>query len=219
MPESLPLFPLSEVLFPGMMLPLHIFEPRYRLMIGRCVNEKIPFGVVLISRGQEVGPGAEFFPVGTTARITRVQRAEDGRLYIATVGEQRFRVLETFGDEPYLQGNVELIPEQPGDGATMDSLADRALDLLATYLERLTGSGQLRENLEEKDLSPQRLSYTIGSLLQVDRQIKQSILEVPTTTSRLEREIEVLGSELRQLSLLAQSHRQEATPPSFWSLN
>src|SRR5712692_5143720 len=127
MPDMLPLFPLSEVLFPGMMLPLHIFEPRYRLMIRRCVSEKIPFGVVLITKGQEVGPGAEFFPVGTTARITRVQRADDGRLYIASVGEQRFRVLQTFHDQPYLQGEVEVIPEQPGDGARMDMLSDRAL--------------------------------------------------------------------------------------------
>src|SRR2546421_4823703 len=107
MPETLPLFPLGEVLFPGMMLPLHIFEPRYRLMIRRCVSEKIPFGVVLITRGQEVGPGAEFFNVGTTARITRVQRADDGRLYIASVGESRFRVLQTNNDQPYLQGQIE----------------------------------------------------------------------------------------------------------------
>src|SRR5579883_108632 len=102
MPETLPLFPLSEVLFPGMLLPLHIFEPRYRLMIRRCISEKLPFGVVLITRGQEVGSGAEFFQVGTTARITRVQKEDDGRLYIASIGEQRFRILQTFDDQPYL---------------------------------------------------------------------------------------------------------------------
>src|SRR5438552_2735676 len=113
MPETLLFFFLSEVFFLGMMVPLHIFEPRYRLMIRRCVSEKLPFGVVLISRGQEVGLGAEFFNVGTIARITRVQRADDGRLYIVSVGEQRFRILQTLTDQPYLQGQIEVIPEQP----------------------------------------------------------------------------------------------------------
>ncbi|HLQ34544.1 MAG TPA: LON peptidase substrate-binding domain-containing protein, partial [Chloroflexota bacterium] len=142
MPDMLPLFPLSEVLFPGMMLPLHIFEPRYRLMIRRCVSEKIPFGVVLITRGQEVGPSAEFFNVGTTARITRVQRADDGRLYIASVGEQRFRILQTFTDQPYLQGQVEVIPEQPGQNDLLDALTARALAALSEYLRVITGSAE-----------------------------------------------------------------------------
>ena len=219
MPETLPLFPLSEVLFPGMMLPLHIFEPRYRLMVRRCLDEKKPFGVVLISKGSEVGPGAEFFPTGTTARITRVQRSDDGRLYIASVGEQRFRVLETIRDEPYLQGKVEFIPERPGETSELDRLSSRALDMLARYLELITGSDQLRDDLQEKDFSPQRLSYTIGSLLQVNSQDKQAILEVPDTASRLELETRTLEAELRQLKLLGQSQRQEATAPAFWSLN
>jgi uncharacterized protein len=219
MAEMLPLFPLSEVLFPGMMLPLHIFEPRYRLMIRRCVSEKIPFGVVLISKGQEVGAGADFFNVGTTARITRVQRADDGRMYIASIGEQRFRILETFTDQPYLQGQVEVIPEQPGDNGAMGGLTERALQLLSRYLRVITGSTELGESLREKDLSPQRLSYTIGSLLQVDRAEKQAILEVPTTTGRLEHEIGMLHAELQEMALLPQSQRQEPTAPPFWSLN
>jgi Lon protease-like protein len=219
MPEVLPLFPLSEVLFPGMMLPLHIFEPRYRLMIRRCVSEKMPFGVVLISRGQEVGPGAEFFNVGTTARITRVQRADDGRLYIASIGEQRFRILQTYTDQPYLQGQIEVIPEQAGEGDLLDSLSQRCHAALSEYLRVITGSAELGESLRQKDLSPQRLSYTIGTLLQVDRAAKQAILEIPTTTERLQYELEMLEGELRQLGLLAHSQRQEPTPPSYWSVN
>src|SRR5579862_3658369 len=219
MPDTLPLFPLSEVLFPGMMLPLHIFEPRYRLMIRRCVSEKIPFGVVLISKGQEVGSGAEFFNVGTTARIKSVQRADDGRLYIASVGEQRFRILQTFTDQPYSQGEIELIPEQPGEGDRLDALTEQALSLLGKYLHTLTGSSELGQNLRDKDFSPQRLSYTIATLLQIDRGAKQAILEVPTTTARLEHEMELMNTELRELSMLAHSQRQEATPPALWSEN
>ncbi|MDE3074391.1 MAG: LON peptidase substrate-binding domain-containing protein [Chloroflexota bacterium] len=219
MSDRLPLFPLSQVLFPGMVLPLHIFEQRYRLMMNRCLSHKSPFGVVLISRGEEVGPGAEFFPVGTTARITRVQRVEDGRLYVASVGVHRFRVKQTFDDEPYLQGEVEIIPERPGDGGTLDSLAAEAFGMLIAYLERVTGSAELAENLRQKDLSPQHLSYTIGTLLQVERQEKQAILELPTTTERLAHEVELLEVELRQLKLLGHSQRQEAVAPGFWSLN
>jgi len=219
MADVLPLFPLSEVLFPGMLLPLHIFEPRYRLMIKRCLDEKIPFGVVLISAGTEVGPGADFFHVGTTARIKRVQRAEDGRLYIASIGEQRFRVLSTNQDQPYLQGSIEVIPEQPGEGARLDPLFDRAMDLLSRYLELITGSDQLRDNLKEKEFSPQALSYTIGTLLQVDRTEKQSILEIPATSARLDHEVKMMEAELRQLKLLGQSQRQEAVAPPYWSLN
>ncbi|MHB8619258.1 MAG: LON peptidase substrate-binding domain-containing protein [Chloroflexota bacterium] len=219
MSEKLPIFPLSEVLFPGMLLPLHIFEPRYRLMVNHCVRGNLPFGVVLISKGEEVGPGADFCTVGTTARITGVQRVEDGRLYVASVGEQRFRVLDTYHDQPYLQGQVELIPERPGDGPALDPLSDQALDLLAQYLRLFTGSAELGENLRGKDFSPQRLSYTIGALLQIERQEKQSILEVPTTTARLAHEIALLEEEVKQLRLLGQSQRQELKAPAFWSLN
>ena len=74
-------------------------------------------------------------------------------------------------------------------------------------------------SLREKDLSPQKLSYTIGTLLQVDRAGKQAILEIPTTTERLQHEAELLEAELQQLSLLAHSQRQETTPPPYWSMN
>lgn len=218
--ETIPLFPLSDVLFPGMMLPLHIFEPRYRIMIKRCVDGQLPFGVVLISQGSEVGSGAEFFPVGTTARITRVQQIEDGRMLIATVGERRFRVLQTIEDEPYLQGQVEMIPEKPGAGEELASLSSEGLRLLAQYLTLFTGSSELGENLSDKDFSPQRLSYTIGSILQVNRQQKQSILEMATTSSRLKHEVELLENEIRQLKLLGQSQTQDvASAPAFWSTN
>ena len=78
--ERLPLFPLNSVLYPGTLLPLHIFEERYRSMISRCVEEKVPFGVVLVRSGEEVGGPAEPYDVGTTARVARLQRLPDGRM-------------------------------------------------------------------------------------------------------------------------------------------
>src|SRR3954453_11337770 len=90
-PEEIPLFPLNTVLFPGMPLPLHIFEPRYREMIGACVRDERPFGVVLIKEGREVGEAAMPFEVGTLAKIVGVERLDDGRMNVVTVGTDRFR--------------------------------------------------------------------------------------------------------------------------------
>src|SRR4051812_43493059 len=98
-PEELPLFPLNTVLFPGMPLPLHIFESRYREMITVCSRDERPFGVVLIREGQEVGEPAEPFTVGTMARIVGVDRLPDGRMNIVTVGTQRFRLLNHSADK------------------------------------------------------------------------------------------------------------------------
>ena len=90
---DLRLFPLNSVLFPGMRMPLHIYEERYRVMIRECVEEDAPFGVALIKSGPEVGSGAIPHDVGTTARILQVEYLDDGRMNIFTIGEQRFRTL------------------------------------------------------------------------------------------------------------------------------
>jgi len=84
--ELLPLFPLEAVLFPGALMPLHIFEPRYRLLIRRCIERQRPFGIVLIRNGSEVGAGAEAYGVGTEAKIVAESRLRDGRSYIGNRG-------------------------------------------------------------------------------------------------------------------------------------
>src|SRR6266516_6539957 len=113
MAEEIPLFPLNTVLFPGMPLPLHIFEPRYREMIGLCSTEDRPFGVVLIREGVEVGEPAVPFEVGTMARIIGVDRMPDGRMNIITVGTRRFRLLGyTTEKKPYIVGDVEPLGDE-----------------------------------------------------------------------------------------------------------
>src|SRR5262245_26690023 len=108
---DLPLFPLNAVLFPGAKLPLHIFEPRYRMMIGECIDNEQPFGVVLIREGPEVGGGARPYDVGVTARITEVERLEDGRFNIVCIGQDRFRIHQTSSERAYLLGDVELLTD------------------------------------------------------------------------------------------------------------
>src|SRR5262245_52263189 len=94
-----------------MPLPLHIFEPRYRLMLGRCLAEQQPFGVVLIRAGRDVGAPATPYSVGTTAAILHHVRLPDGRYQILTVGRDRFRVCALDRSQPYLAGAVEPLPE------------------------------------------------------------------------------------------------------------
>src|SRR4029450_7854046 len=98
------LFPLNTVLFPGMPLPLHVFEERYKLMVGRCLEEERPFGVVLIRTGQEGGGPAVPHRVGTTAEIATAKHLDDGRMNLLVVGQERVRIRELVRQEPYLVG-------------------------------------------------------------------------------------------------------------------
>ena len=100
---ELPLFPLNLVLFPGMRLPLHIFEERYKTMIGECIDSNSPFGVLLIKEGAEAGGTAEPFRVGTTARITQNTQLDGGRLNILTIGEKRFQLIEIIKTTPFIK--------------------------------------------------------------------------------------------------------------------
>src|SRR6266487_1733603 len=115
--EKLALFPLNTVLFPGMPLPLHIFEERYKLMIGRCIEEERPFGVVLIRSGPEVGGPATPHPVGTIAQIAGWKSLDEGRMNVIAVGQERFRIIEVVRLEPYLVARVTpLVDQEPQPG-------------------------------------------------------------------------------------------------------
>lgn len=137
--NQIPLFPLRSVLCPGVALPLHIFEERYRLMISRCIERGEPFGVVLLRDGMEVGPmGGQVASVGTTAAIRRAGAYPDGRLDIVTVGQQRF-VLEGIDSttEPYLIGHIRLLDEATGPDAEARTRAAAVGRRFIEYLELL----------------------------------------------------------------------------------
>lgn len=136
---QLPIFPLHSVLCPGVALPLHIFEDRYRLMVGRCIERDEPFGVVLIREGREVGPlDGRLAEVGTTALIRRAGRYPDGRLDIVTVGARRFRIDSLDATrEPYLLGDVTYVDETISDGEEARLLHGRVGHRFLRYLELL----------------------------------------------------------------------------------
>jgi Lon protease-like protein len=133
---QVPLFPLHTVLFPGVALPLHIFEERYRLMVARCLESETPFGVVLIRAGSEVGGGdLSIAGVGTFAAIREAERHPDGRYDLLTVGIGRFAIesVDT-STEPYLVATVAPLPERMEDPAEARQMMRRVTRRFVDYL-------------------------------------------------------------------------------------
>ena len=136
---DLPLFPLHAVLCPGVVLPLHVFEPRYRTMVQRCLAEDAPFGVVLIREGREIGPSVPAIAgVGTVAEIREANAYEDGRYDLLTVGTARFAIeAVSSGPEPYLVGSVQPMPDAVDDPDRARDMADRVSARFVDYLRLL----------------------------------------------------------------------------------
>ncbi len=136
---ELPLFPLNSVLCPGIALPLHIFEERYRAMVSHCLQTTSPFGVVLIREGREVGSGViSFSGIGTIAEIRDAGRDDDGRYDLLVVGTRRFEIRRVLdGKLPYLVAEVDVLDESVGDEQEAHRLAMKATRRFVTYLELL----------------------------------------------------------------------------------
>jgi Lon protease-like protein len=192
----LPLFPLEQVvLFPGMSLPLRIFEERYKVMIGACQVTDQLFGVLLIRAGREVGEPADPEQVGCTARMTRIDRLPDGQMHILTVGEQRFRLNgpPRVMPEGYLIGDVQLIADQ-GHAPVAAELVTNVTQEFSRYQQAtlaLTGRIQPIGQVE-LPRDPVRLSYRVASTLYVDARERQRLLETDDVASRLQRELTLL---------------------------
>lgn len=204
MTERLALFPLGTVLFPGLVLPLHLFEDRYRQLVADLLERPEPrgFGVVGIELGHEVGDGAahRLAEVGCVAELREATRHPDGRYDIVTVGARRFRLKELDRSRPYLQGEVEFLPEEPGTDPAPAALRVRRLFRL--YRHRLGAAGAaLFEGVEPPD-DPVALSYLIAASLVLDGHDKQRLLECEDAALRLAAERDLLARETRILDIL-----------------
>ena len=112
----MPMFPLGCVLLPGVVLPLHVFEPRYQQMIRECLEtDEHEFGVVLIDRGSEVGGGDSRSDVGVVAKMLQVAALDGGRFALVTVGTRRIRIVQWLPDDPYPRAEVEEWPDEPAE--------------------------------------------------------------------------------------------------------
>jgi Lon protease-like protein len=192
---ELPLFPLNTVLFPGTVMPLHIFEPRYRQMIADCQREHKPFGIVLMRPESE--PLHEIpYTVGTIAEIRNLDRLEDGRYTLMAVGNQRFRILRQHHEKPYLSGVVEVIEDIPEPVEDLQLAMKRARTLFNSYLDVLL------ESADEDDVhttlpdEPEELSHFIAYFLELQNEKRQHFLELTSTLQRLHEEIAILRREV-----------------------
>jgi uncharacterized protein len=201
---ELALFPLNTVLFPGQVLPLHIFEERYRLMIRRCLAEDLPFGVVLIKRGREVGAAAEPHLVGTVARIIKSSHQPDGTMDIVTVGQERFRIRHLIHDQPYLRGEVETLPTNvSSDFGTIAALTDAVRDRVASYIKLIAEAAGLQIQIDEMPAMPQQVGYLAAAAMQIDNREKQDLLAGSSLEFVLSSEIRLLNRENALLRWMA----------------
>ena len=193
--HKLPLFPLNVVLFPTMILPLHIFEERYKEMVRTCLKSDSRFGVVLIKEGEEVGAPATPHNVGTVARITRISPQDDGRMNLLVMGERRFHVMEVTQWQPYMIAQVRFPEEVLGDPPPTAEEVDPVRVALDQYLRTLLGlrGGWVRE--VPCPTNPVELAFYISAVLRGENEERQRILEAPTAKERLELLLPIIHRE------------------------
>ncbi|HEX8998168.1 MAG TPA: LON peptidase substrate-binding domain-containing protein [Ktedonobacterales bacterium] len=211
---EIPLFPLNLVLFPGMVQPLHIFEPRYREMTRRCLDTDGSFGIALTLPESELEheQPARF---GSIARIADYQRLPDGRYNLIAVGAHRFEIVELLHGKSYLRAMARLLPEVIGEG-DIASVMQEARNLLDDYLGLLLS---IMEGGEKSITVPKdaiELSYFIAVCLPCDDQVKLRLLEASTAVERLTHERELLRREIAAISaqILNDSGRDDCADAS-----
>ncbi|MCX4582825.1 MULTISPECIES: LON peptidase substrate-binding domain-containing protein [unclassified Streptomyces] len=218
----LPLFPLNSVLFPGLVLPLNVFEERYRAMMRELskTDESEPrrFAVVAIRDGREVAPTAPGMPdptalpqrgpaagfgddpiqafhrVGCIADAATIRERDDGSFEVLATGTTRVKLLSVDASGPYLTAELEEIPEESGDGA--GALAEGVLRAFRSYQKRLAGARE-RSLSTGADLpdEPSVVSYLVAAAAVLDTPAKQRLLQAPDTATRLREELTLLRSE------------------------
>lgn len=187
--RDLPLFPLGTVLFPGMRLPLQLFEPRYLQMFEDISRDDSCFGVALIKEGVEVGEPAVPFDVGTIARVVQHENTDDGRIVLMSIGEQRFRSLEVLRQRPYMTARVELLPR---DDAGSTAAGVRVKEKFLEYARLVAGMANEWVRDVPFPEAPADLAYLVARNLEVSMPVKQGLLEMDTAEECLQAEVEIL---------------------------
>jgi uncharacterized protein len=195
----LPMFPLGSVLFPHAVLPLHVFEPRYRALVTDCLAADARFGVVLIERGHEVGGGDARFALGTAAQIVQAGEMPDGRWGLVTVGTERLVVHEWLPDDPYPRARVSVRPEVPParDPSAAIDAARSALARMHALRAELGLPAHTGDVLVSDDVT--RASFEAAILSGLGPLDAQSLLDLDDPVERLERTAELVESEIEVL--------------------
>jgi uncharacterized protein len=214
---QLPLFPLTTALVPGLVLPLHIFEPRYRLMVEELLakpEDEREFGIVAV-RERHVGSATtgavagsandDLYPVGVTAILRQAERFDDGRYDIVTIGGRRFQIVDVDTSAPLMRAEVEFLPEPEIDAAdpAVIALTERTVAAFDKYRAALGGRlDEERDEDEHLPTEPTVLSYLITAALVVDGRTRQELLASPDTITRLKCCARILGHETAMITAL-----------------
>ena len=203
MSVTLPLFPLGSVLYPGLVLPLHIFEERYRQLVADLLAGPEPrqFGVIAIRKGRETGIDGvhSLYEIGCTATLRRVDELDDGRFDLVTVGTQRFRLLAMDQTLPYLQGEIELLAEDAVDQVAAGPSVRAVQVAFRAYLDALTERGGATVRIEDLPAEPVLLSFVVAATMVIDLPERQGLLNEPDTVRRLNIEHALLARETAML--------------------
>jgi ATP-dependent Lon protease len=193
------LFPLPNlILFPNIVVPLHIFEERYKMMINGCIDRDEAFGLVLLRSGAEEETEETIHRVGVSARITEVERLDDGRMNILCEGETRFRIYRFTQQTPFWKGAIQFF-EEDALHHPVESLYEQVSDLyrqVGDLGSKLSGSPQTEFVLPE---SPTDLSYMVAYVLDIESEEKQKMLEMTSTAERLRVLVAHLTESIRKL--------------------
>jgi len=185
--DRLPLFPLGLVLLPEEVVPLHIFEERYKLMVDECLEHESEFGILWMADGG-------LREVGCTARVTQLlERLEDGRMNILVQGAEPFRLVRRIEELPYPAGDVELLDEDEDDAATDPEAGAGARERYADLVERVTDSRPSEGDLADLD------AYGMAATLDFALDAKQDLLELRSERLRMERLGELFTSTMDRL--------------------
>ncbi|HEY2985694.1 MAG TPA: LON peptidase substrate-binding domain-containing protein [Jatrophihabitantaceae bacterium] len=181
--DTIPVFPLDHVLLPGLPLPLHVFEPRYRQMLTDIEASHGGFGIVALSRGSETSADVDFAKIGTLAEILEKEPYPDGSCDLLTVGSRRFRIVDVDSSaKPYLQAQVEWLSEDNGDLPA--DLALMVTALFGRYSQVLSDVSDRDRDVELVG-DPVRLSYEVAARVQLPVSQRQKLLAMPTAADRL----------------------------------
>lgn len=200
---TLPLFPLGTVLYPGALLPIHIFEERYRRLMSERGDDDPIFGVVLTKHGREVGDQPETYEVGTAATLVGKRRYADGRYDVAVRGGRRFRIVDGDWSRRYLVATVEWL-DPPADDDDDDPFAyepeaeqlrDDVMQAFSDFLDAIVKATGTEIPDEGFPWNPTDFGYAIAARLPIDNRERQGLLEAPTGIERLRDLLAILRRE------------------------
>ncbi len=197
MVSELAMFPLGTVVLPYSLLPLHVFEPRYRALVQAALADNSEFGTVLIERGSEVGGGDVRFGIGTRVRLVHCEQFPDGRYAIAVAGVGRLRIVEWLADDPFPRARVESIDERVGHGDV--TRARRVVEARVAAVHECWARLDPRFDATRwspLDVDPVIASYELCARGGLDGLDALRVLEAPDVGTRLELLAELLADQL-----------------------